>query len=45
VDDLLTALSECAGRFERCCIDAGSDGDYAALAVARYREIARGVSK
>lgn len=35
------ALHECANRLERCIIRAGSDPEYAAEAVARYRAPAR----
>lgn len=35
--ELLVALRECTDRFERACIHSGSDPQYAALAVEKYR--------
>lgn len=34
---LATSLRECADRFERCCVASGSDPEYAAIAVEKYR--------
>jgi hypothetical protein len=38
-DELATALEACANRFERCCIQSGSDKDFAAAAVSDYRAL------
>lgn len=40
---LLHALDGCANRLERCVLYAGSDADFAALAVQEYRELLREV--
>ena|SRR5688572_17459684 len=38
-EQLVEALKECADRFERCCIHSGSDKEFAASAVEKYRAL------